>query len=277
MTTTLNIQCELDYTAGSDADYIFNVEAALHPGQQIISELLTITPCDRVTSGFDPTGLNRLAKVTGTAGTIALRYTATVAVNYQLPNETEAEMPIAQLPVDVVPYLWSSRYCESDAIMPMALRTFGAMPPGYQRVAAICTWIRDNITYQIGSTLPTTSAREVLINRAGVCRDFAHLGIMFCRALNIPARFVTGYTWYESPPPDFHAVFEAYLGGRWLLFDPTQLAPVTDLVRIATGKDASETAFATIFGPVEMNRMSPAVTVVKDPPAPAKTVLRKIS
>jgi transglutaminase-like putative cysteine protease len=272
--TTLNIQCELDYMAAGDADYIFNVEAALHPGQQIIEEQLTVAPCDRITGGFDPTGLNRLVKITGTAGAISVRYSATVAVNYQLPNETEVEMPVAQLPVDVVPYLWSSRYCESDAIMPMVLRTFGAMAPGYQRVAAICAWIRDNITYQLGSTLPTTSAREVLINRAGVCRDFAHLGITFCRALNIPARFVTGYTWYEQPPPDFHAVFEAYLGGRWLLFDPTQLAPVSDLVRIATGKDASETAFATIFGPVTMSRMSPEAKVVKEP---VKTVLRKIS
>jgi len=106
------------------------------------------------------------------------------------------------------------------------------------------------------------SARDVLTNKAGVCRDFAHLGITFCRALNIPARFVTGYTWYPDPPPDFHAIFEAYLGGRWILFDATELAPVTDLVRIATGKDASETAFSTIFGPVRMTHMSPDACVV---------------
>ena len=109
------------------------------------------------------------------------------------------------------------------------------------------------------------SARDVLEGKAGVCRDFVHLGITFCRALNIPARFVTGYTWYNDPPPDFHAIFEAYLGGRWILFDPTELAPVTDLARIATGKDASETAFSTIFGPVSMTRMQPNVRLLVEP------------
>jgi transglutaminase-like putative cysteine protease len=268
--TTLNIALDLEYTATGEADYIFNIEAAFHPGQQIIHEKLTVEPCTLVTCGLDPTGHNRLTKVNGSAGIITLHYAATVAVNYQLPTETEEEIPISQLPVDVVPYIWSSRYCESDAVSQMVQRTFGNNPKGFQRVTAICQWIRDNITYQLGSTSATTSAREVLVNRAGVCRDFAHLGVTFCRALNIPARFVTGYTWYETPPPDFHAVFEAYLGGRWLLFDPTQLAPVTDLVRIATGKDASETAFATIFGPVQMTRMVPAAEVAREVQPEAK-------
>jgi transglutaminase-like putative cysteine protease len=105
----------------------------------------------------------------------------------------------------------------------------------------------------------------VLADRAGVCRDYAHLGISFCRALNIPARMVTGYTWYPDPPPDFHAIFEAYLDHRWILFDATQMAPLSDVVRIATGKDASETAFATLFGPVKMLRCSPEVTVLSTP------------
>ena len=95
----------------------------------------------------------------------------------------------------------------------------------------------------------------------GVCRDFAHLGISFCRALNIPARFVTGYAHFAEPPNDFHAIFEAYLGDRWVLFDPTAMSPVEELVRIATGRDASDTAFSTIFGPVVMNYMNPQVIV----------------
>lgn len=274
--TTLLIDCELDYDAAGDADYIFNIEAAFHPGQQIISEKLTLEPCNLVTCGFDPTGQNRLAKVSVAAPRLMVRYEALVAVNYQLPSGQEEEMPIAQLPVDVVPYIWSSRYCESDSIAAMALRTFGNLPRGYQRVAAICQWIRDNIVYQIGSTTGTMSSRDVLVGRVGVCRDFAHLGVTFCRALNIPARFVTGYTWYNDPPPDFHAVFEAYLGGRWILFDPTELAPVTDIVRIATGKDASETAFSTIFGPVKMLRMSPAVTVQRVPDTEDEVARRRL-
>jgi transglutaminase-like putative cysteine protease len=99
----------------------------------------------------------------------------------------------------------------------------------------------------------------VLANRAGVCRDFAHLAVALCRALNIPARFVTGYTRYEEPPPDFHAVFEAYLGGRWQLFDPTELAPIDSIVRIGAGRDAVDVAFATFFGKARLRRLSPLV------------------
>lgn len=266
--TTLNIQCELEYEAADTAEYIFNIEMAFHPGQQIISEKLIVEPCDLITCGFDPTGQNRLAKINAAAGPLRVTYDAQVQINYPLPNGDEEEMPIALLPVDVIPYIWSSRYCESDSVLQFAVDTFGNLPKGYRRVVAICQWIRANIKYELGSTVATMSARDVLQGKAGVCRDFAHLGITFCRALNIPARFVTGYTWYESPPPDFHAVFEAYLGGRWILFDPTELAPVTDIARIATGKDASETAFTTIFGPVKMTRMSPAVSVVPVAVAP---------
>jgi len=263
---TLQIRCELDYLAAEDADYVFNLQAAHHPWQKIVEEKLSVTPDAPLTFGLHPTGLNRLAKMRGVAGELTVRYDATVQVSYPLPTGNEEEMTIAQLPVEVIPYIWSSRYCESDAVLQVAARTFGQLPKGYQRVEAICQWIRDNIVYQVGTSGPTTSTRDVLVNRAGVCRDFAHLGITFCRALNIPARFVTGYTWYAEPPADFHAIFEAYLGGRWVLFDPTELAPVTDFVRISTGKDAADTAFATIFGMVKMPRMDPAVRVLEETP-----------
>ena len=98
--------------------------------------------------------------------------------------------------------------------------------------------------------------------RQGVCRDFAHLAVTFCRALNIPARLVCGYTWFTDPPPDFHAIFEAYLGGRWVLFDPSRMAPVEHVVRVATGPDAKDVAFATIFGPARMVSMSPDVELL---------------
>lgn len=271
--TTLLVECELEYTASDNCDYVFNIEAAFHPGQQIISEKLTFEPCDLITSGLDPTGRNRLVKISGGAGPLLVQYSAQVQVNYPLPIGDEEEMSIAQLPVEIIPYIWSSRYCESDSVLKLATEIFGQMPRGYPRVVAICQWIRENITYRIGSTVGTMSSRDVLEGKAGVCRDFAHLGITFCRALNIPARFVTGYTWYNDPPPDFHAIFEAYLGGRWILFDPTELAPITDLVRIATGKDASETAFSTIFGPVMMTRMQPNVRLVVEPEASSENDL----
>jgi transglutaminase-like putative cysteine protease len=264
---TLQISCELDYLASEDADYVFDLQAAVHPWQRILQEQLTVDPASPITCGLHPIGLNRLAKIRGKAGELRVKYSATVEVDYPLPTGEEEEVTIEKLPVEVIPYIWSSRYCESDAVLQVAGRTFGQLPKGYQRVQAICNWIRENIVYQIGTSGPTTSTRDVLVNRAGVCRDFAHLGITFCRALNIPARFVTGYTWYADPPADFHAIFEAYLGDRWILFDATQLCPLTEFVRIATGQDAADTAFATIFGLVTMPRMSPAVRVLEEPTA----------
>ena len=262
---TLKINCELDYLAAGDADYVFNIQAAHHCWQTILNENISATTPAPFAFGLHPTGLNRLAKTRSGPGAFQVRYEATVQVDYPVPSGLEEEMPIAILPVEVIPYIWSSRYCESDAVLQVVARTFGQLPKGFRRVAAICDWIRENIVYQADTSGPTTTTREVLVNRAGVCRDFAHLGITFCRALNIPARFVTAYTWYVEPPADFHAVFEAFLGGRWILFDATRLAPLTDLVRIATGKDAADTAFSTIFGDVKMPRMNPAVQVLAEP------------
>jgi transglutaminase-like putative cysteine protease len=138
-----------------------------------------------------------------------------------------------------------------------AVATFGQSPRGYARVQAICQWIRDHIAYSVGTSSPSTTARDALLNRTGVCRDYAHLAIAFCRALNIPARFVTAYARYSDPPPDFHAVFEASLGDRWYLFDPTLLSPPDEIVRIGTGRDASDVAFATFYGTARMQKLSP--------------------
>jgi transglutaminase-like putative cysteine protease len=116
-------------------------------------------------------------------------------------------------------------------------------------VIAVVDWIHNNVEYLSGSTDSGTSAYDTVTQRTGVCRDFAHLGIALCRALNIPARYFTGYS-YLLDPPDFHALFEAYLGGRWVLFDATRLAPLNGLVRIGSGRDAADAAVATIFGGV---------------------------
>jgi transglutaminase-like putative cysteine protease len=174
------------------------------------------------------------------------------------------EVPIAELPDDLLHNLNPTRYCESDHLGHAAQKLFGALPPGLARVQAIVDWIHANVDYQVGSSQATTTAREVFVQRAGVCRDFAHLGVTFCRALNIPARLVVGYAKFDEPPPDFHAVFEAYLGGRWVMFDATRMSPVDELVRIATGRDAKDVAFATIFGPATMTAMSPLIRSAAD-------------
>lgn len=258
----IHIQSELVYESRSNSDYIFNIQAAYHPWQFIESENVSINPFCSMSYGLGHTGQNRLAKMASPPGTFSVNYEAIVAVNYPQPTGQEQEMQINALPIDIIPYIWSSRYCESDALTQLANSLFGQIPVGFQRVEAICQWIRDNIRYEIGHTNSLTSTRNVLDMGVGVCRDFAHLGISFCRALNIPARFVTGYALFEDPPTDYHAIFEAYLGGRWILFDPTQMSPIEDLVRIATGRDASDTAFSTIFGAVVMKSMNPYVEII---------------
>ena len=137
--------------------------------------------------------------------------------------------------------------------MRLAQYEFGDLKPGYSRVNAICNWIYDNVEYLSFSSNQNTSAYDTATERVGVCRDFAHLGIAFCRAMNIPARFVSAYA-YGLNPPDFHACFEAYLG-RWYLFDPSRLVPQNGIIRIGTGRDAADVSFATIFGSVQMEQM----------------------
>ena len=147
----------------------------------------------------------------------------------------------------MLPYLFPSRHCQSDKLIKLAMNEFGGLPNEYQKVQAINDWIFNHIDYICGTTNSGTSAYDTLIQRQGVCKDFAHLGIALCRAMDIPARYFTGYA-CNLYPPDFHACFEAYIGGHWIFFDPTKLVPVNGLVKIANSKDAAEASVATYFG-----------------------------
>jgi transglutaminase-like putative cysteine protease len=142
-------------------------------------------------------------------------------------------MPIMNLDHEVLPYISPSRHCESDKLMEFATKEFGFLPDDYSKVLAIEDWIFANICYTTGSTNSSASATDTLLHKTGVCKDFAHLGIALCRALDIPARYFTGYASHLNPP-DFHACFEAYIGGYWIIFDPTKLAALNGLVKIAT-------------------------------------------
>jgi transglutaminase-like putative cysteine protease len=203
--------------------------------------------------------MNRLLRIDAPPGPLKVRYLANVDVQRVMPSADAGEVSVAQLPAEVLPFLGATRYCESDLLFSLAMRKFGNLAPGTQRVDAICQWIRDNVDYMVGASDPLSTARDALAGHAGVCRDFAHLGVTLCRALNIPARLVTGYAQYADPPPDFHAVFEAFLDGAWYVFDPTRLSPVEDLVRIGTGRDAAEVAFTTFFGSARLRYLSPLV------------------
>jgi transglutaminase-like putative cysteine protease len=254
--STFQIDCELEYEVAAQTVFVFNVAVPDDYRQRVVEERVELEPSLFWDELREPQTLNRFIRVDVPPGPFRARYLAVVDVTPIEADTQAAEVPITALPVDAFVCLRGSKYCQSEEVFNLACRLFGGLAPGFSRVEAICRWIRTNIDYLIGTSTPSYSARDVLALRAGVCRDFAHLAITFCRALNIPARFVTGYARYAEPPPDFHAVFEAFLGGRWQLFDPTELSPMRDLVRIGTGRDASEVPFATFFGTARLRRLS---------------------
>jgi transglutaminase-like putative cysteine protease len=168
--------------------------------------------------------------------------------------------PVADLEASTVPYLYPSRYCQSDQLGRLARGLFGAIANPHERVVAITDWIHDNVDYVRGLTTWNTSAYDTVTQRVGVCRDFSHLGIALCRALNIPARYFAGYA-YELQPPDFHACFECFIGGSWVVFDATRLAHLNGLVRVGTGRDAADASVASIFGNVTCTSMQVSCTL----------------
>ena len=261
-TNRLQIDCMLAYEVDAASEFVFLIHSAIGMGQTLVQENLRIEPPLPFRTYTDERSGNRFLRLQAQAGPLKLVYRAVVDRAIEPIDVTAAEVPVHDIPDDLLHFLMPTRYSESDHLGPNAIELFGLLPHGYSRVQAICEWVRANIEYAIGSTNATTTAREVFLQRKGVCRDFAHLALTFCRALNIPARLVSGYATFAEPPPDFHAVFEAYLGGRWVLFDPTGMAPLDQVVRLATGRDAKDVAFATIFGPARMLAMSPEVLLV---------------
>lgn len=246
-----SLGCELNYVVRRDTTMILNIEAQRVEGQTISNESFSVTPFVHSDVHATPETSNRYRRLLMTPGSYVIRYGADVETSPQLSLPASVdEVPVAELPLDVMSHLFSSRYCESEELGRFAWRRFGDLPQGHSRVDAICDWIHDNVDYVEGSSDGKTSAVDTFATRAGVCRDFAHLGVTFCRALGIPARFVSAYGW-KLEPQDFHAVFEAYLSGRWYVFDPTRLSPPEGVVRIGVGRDAADTAFATFFGDLQ--------------------------
>jgi transglutaminase-like putative cysteine protease len=264
------VEAVLEYQVQSPTHFCFNIEAAHWPTQKLLSERLKLSSRVTPRSYTDPRSGNRFIRFDAQPGPLKVSYAAEVEVHTPPPDMALRETPVGQVPDEIFPYLLATRYCESDVLCGEVLRLFGDVPPGYGRLRAIEAWIRSNVVYRSGSTDANTTAQQVFAQRAGVCRDFAHLGITFCRALNIPARMVVGYVWFDEPPQDFHAVFEAWLDGHWVLFDPTGMAPVDRLVRVGTGRDAKDVAFATMFGQVQMTRKE--VMVLEHDPR-ARTVI----
>ena len=168
-------------------------------------------------------------------------------------NTDARELPVQELPHEVLPYLYNSRYCEVDRFSTIALELFGGAPCGWSRVQAVCDWVHEKVSFGYQHARPTKTALDVFTERFGVCRDFQHLAVTICRALNIPARYATGYLGdirvpAAPSPMDFSAWFEAYLEDRWWTFDARHNEPRVGRVLMATGRDAADVAMTTSFG-----------------------------
>ena len=253
-----SIGCSLSYRVKIRTPFVFNIEAVRHAGQRVRSETLTLSPDLEPERWTMPESGNRYLRAMVEPGPFKLEYKAEVTLDPVLEApEAVTEVAAGDLPLSVLVHLWPSRYCQADKLQRLAQRTFGHEPQGYRRVNAVCNWIHDNVDYVGDISDEMTSAFDTATQRAGVCRDFAHLAIALCRALGIPTRYVSAYA-HRLQPPDFHAVIEAFLQGPagtgWYLFDPTRKSAPDGLVRIGIGRDAAEVAFATPFGAIEYDK-----------------------
>jgi transglutaminase-like putative cysteine protease len=239
----LSIKAELTYKFADATQIIASIEASHTTDQSILSETLDIQPPAKVLSDKTAYGDRRIRA--SLSGDVNIRYEALVENNVRrlLPKSGRQHL-WSDIPSDVLPFLLPSRFCPSDKFMRFAQREFAGAGDGVARIMATLEWIHRNVDYAAGVSNAETTAERTFVDRAGVCRDFTHLGITFARALGIPARAVSAYA-LQLDPPDFHAIFEVYVENDWWLIDPTRLAPIEGIVRIGSGRDASDIAFLT--------------------------------
>ena len=229
---------------------------------RLVTETWTTAPRLPVDEYSDIYG-NPVKRLVAPEGTLSLRYDAICTV----PDEPDPDgsgvrqSAVEEIPGELLHFTLPSRYCQSDELMGAAWELFGQTQPGWSRVQAICDWVHDNIKFQYGTSNPLTAATDVFRTRTGVCRDFAHLAVSFCRAMSIPARYVFGYLpdiYVPAPPEpmDFAAWMEVWLGDRWWTFDPRNNARRVGRVLIGRGRDALDVAMLTTFGPAEFRSMT---------------------
>jgi transglutaminase-like putative cysteine protease len=204
---------------------------------------------------YEDTFGNTCARFLAPAGDLRLYNSFLIEDSGELDpvNPDARQAPVDQLPHDVLRYLLASRYCETDLLSNTAFRMFGHTAPGWARVQAICDWVHEHVTFGYSFARSSKSAVEVLSERKGVCRDFQHLAIAFCRCFNIPARYATGYLGDIGVPPsespmDFSAWFQVFLDGQWWTFDARHNVPRIGRVLMAVGRDAADVAITTSFG-----------------------------
>lgn len=256
----IRVGCEFGYEAAGPIPSVWRVRPRPQAGPLVTSTWQT-TPSLPSWSFVDGFG-NLCDRVTMGVGATEVRFEAVVEVppHYDEIAKDAPQLPVEQLPDHVLDFLLPSRYCFSDLVLDRAWELFGGARPGWDRVQAICDWVHTTLRYSPSSTTPVTTAIDVLGTGAGVCRDFAHLSVTFCRALNIPARYVSGYipdvgVDPVEDPMDFCSWFEAWLGDRWWTFDARNNSPRMGRVVIGYGRDAADVAMVTTYGDALLQRM----------------------
>lgn len=248
-----SIDVALDYRVGQPTSILLAIEALEDGEQELVGEELIINGALQAPSPRS-TGPARYRWISVAAGDLSIRYRAEARVARDVSELVTLPLtPYAALPPEVAPWLFASRHCDPTRFERILADEMN-LPAGWvadgSTIALIRDWIRGHLSYEPVSTAETT-ATDTYIARAGVCRDYAHLMIALARAAGVPARFVSAYAW-QLDPPDFHAVAEVWMAGRWHMVDATGLAPEASLVRIARVSDAVDASFMTIFGNAEM-------------------------
>jgi transglutaminase-like putative cysteine protease len=265
-TTWLRTECDLYFEAALYTPFIFMLRPRSGAEQWVAQERYAITPSVPVTEFTDGYG-NLCQRLIAPPGSFAVRTSADVMTSAHIDTAPGVSfVPVQDLPESVLTYLLPSRYCEVDRLSDLARGVTMGATPGYDQVAAINVWVQRAVRYAPGSSLLPASAVEVRQRGVGVCRDLAHLAISLCRSLVVPARLVVGYL-KGLEPMDLHAWFEAYVGGRWYTFDPTQPRPRGGRVAIAYGRDAADVAVYSQYGPTLLpTAMRVSVQELSKPP-----------
>ncbi len=257
----VRVGCEFHYEATWATPAIMQVQPHTDGEQRVLREVWEPEP-SLALHAYSDLYRNTCQRMVLPAGSQLLRYDAVVEVSDKKDDVAPGaqQLPVEELPDDVLHFTLPSRYCLSDVLSDLAWQQFGSIETGWERVQAICDWVHGNIRFQYGTSNPLTTAADVCSAGVGVCRDFAHLAISFCRALNIPARYVFGYLPdIDVPPPDspmdFCAWMEVYLAGRWYTFDPRNNEPRVGRVLVGRGRDALDVAMVTTYGSPRLKEM----------------------
>jgi transglutaminase-like putative cysteine protease len=259
----LNASCEIILQTDEFVPAILMLRPRSGWGQWVSREEYAFQPRVPVIEFTDIFG-NLCQRVVIPPGATQLRTCCTVDTPDEVDVDANAVYILpGNLPETVLHFLYPSRYCPSDQLSALAREITLDAPAGYPQVEAIRAWMHAHVEYRYGSSTQATTALDTAHARAGVCRDFAHLGIALCRALNIPARMVVGYA-KELKMQDIHAWFEAYVGGRWFVFDGTSERTSGNRIAIAYGRDATDVAFVTQFGSLTLSSLTISVTPAAD-------------